>query len=66
MRTTRALTIGVAAGTLVLVPACDDEDNDGGVTDEEIQDLEDTGEDVGDEIEEEVDAQNEGSNEDDE
>jgi hypothetical protein len=49
------------------VAACgDDEDGDGGTTDEEIQEGEDTVEDVGDEIEEEVDAQDEGSNDDDE
>jgi hypothetical protein len=49
------------------VAACgDDEDGDGGTTDEEIQQGEDTVEDVGDEIEEEVDAQDEGSNDDDE
>jgi hypothetical protein len=47
------------------VAACgDDEDGDGGTTDEEIQEGEDTVEDVGDEIEEEVDAQDEGSNDD--
>jgi hypothetical protein len=49
------------------VAACgDDEDGDGGTTDEEIQEGEDTVEDVGDEIEEEVDSQDEGSNDDDE
>jgi hypothetical protein len=64
MRTTRLLTAGFAAGALLLVPACDDEDGDGGVTDEEIQDLEDTGEDVGDQVEEEIDAQDEGTDED--
>lgn len=64
MRTTRMIMAGLTAGTLLLVPACDDEDGDGGVTDEEIQDVEDTGEDVGNEIEEEIDAQDEGTNED--
>jgi hypothetical protein len=46
--------------------ACSDEDGDGGTTDEEIQEGEDTITSLGDEIEEEVDAQDEGSNEDDE
>ena len=64
MRTTRILAVGLAAGTLLLAPACDDEDGDGGTTDEEIQDLEDTGNDVQDQVEEEVDAQDEGTNED--
>ena len=54
----------MAAGALLLVPACDDEDGDGGSTDEEIQDLEDTGDSLVDDIEEEVDAQDEGTNED--
>ena len=61
---------------LVIAPACsDDEDGDGGTTDEEIQDVEDTAEDleneaedtagcVGDEVQEEMDSQDEGSNED--
>ena len=44
--------------------ACSDEDGDGGTTDEEIQDGEDTVDDVGDEIEEEIDAQTEGDDED--
>ena len=45
--------------------ACgDDEDGDGGNTDEEIQEGEDTVTSLGDEIEEEVDAQDEGSNKD--
>lgn len=64
MRTQRMLMAGFAAGTLLLVPACDDEDGDGGTTDEEIQDLEDTGEDVQDQVEEEIDSQDEGTNED--
>ena len=46
------------------VAACSDEDGDGGVTDEEIQDGEDAVTDAGNEIEEEVDAQDEGNNED--
>lgn len=44
--------------------ACSDEDGDGGTTDEEIQEGEDTVDSIGDEVEEEVDAQDEGSNED--
>jgi hypothetical protein len=44
--------------------ACSDEDDDGGTTDEEIQEGEDTVDSVGDELEEEVDAQDEGTNED--
>jgi hypothetical protein len=62
----RAATLSLSA-VLALggVAACgDDEDGDGGTTDEEIQEGEDTVEDVGDEIEEEVDAQDEGSNDD--
>lgn len=35
--------------------ACSDEDGDGARTDEEIGELEDTGEDVGNEIEQEID-----------
>jgi hypothetical protein len=46
--------------------ACSDEDGDGGTTDEEIQDGEDTVDSIEGEVEEEVDAQDEGSNEDDE
>jgi hypothetical protein len=47
------------------VTACgDDEDGDGGTTDEEIQEGEDQVEDLGNEVEEEVDAQDEGSNDD--
>ena len=64
MRTTRLLATGVAAGALLLAPACDDEDGDGGTTDEELQDVEDTGEDVGDQLEEEIDAQDEGTDDD--
>lgn len=63
MRTTRILAAGIACGTLLLAPACDDEDGDGGTTDEEIQDLEDTGTSVVDELQEEIDAQDEGTNE---
>ena len=62
--TTKLAVAGLAAGALLFVPACSDEDGDGGTTDEEIQDLEDEGEEIGDDIDDEVDAQNEGSNED--
>lgn len=64
MRITRSIVAGLAAGVLLLVPACDDEDGDGGTTDEELQDVEDQGEEIGDEIQEEVDAQDEGTDED--
>ena len=66
MRTTRALTVLFAAGTVLLAPACSDEDGDGATTDEEIQDVEDGAEDVGNEVDEEIEGQDEGSNEDDE
>ena len=66
MRTTRALTVLLAAGTVLLVPACSDEDGDGATTDEEIQDVEDGAEDVGDQIDEEIEGQDQGTNEDDE
>jgi hypothetical protein len=61
----RAATTGLAV-TLALAggAACSDEDGDGGTTDEEIQDLEDTGEDVQDEVDEEIDSQDQGTNED--
>ena len=68
----RALA-GTFAGLLLVAPAAcgDDEDGDGGTTDEELQDVEDEADDlqddaenVGDEVEEEVDSQDEGSNED--
>ena len=63
MRTHRIIATGLAAGALLLVPACDDEDGDGGVTDEEVEDIEETGDSVQDEVEEEIDAQDEGDNE---
>jgi len=67
MNRTRIAAITTAGlfglGSLGLA-ACSDEDGDGGTTDEEIQDVEDTAEDMGDELEEEVDAQDEGDNED--
>jgi len=54
-----AATLAFAGGA-----ACSDEDGDGGTSDEEIQDLEDTGENVEDEVNEEIDSQDQGSNED--
>jgi hypothetical protein len=66
MRTTRAFVVAAATGALLLAPACSDEDGDGATTDEEIQDVEDTGEDIADEVEQEVEGQDTGSNEDDE
>ncbi len=65
--TTRIAAAGVAAVlSLGGVAACSDEDGDGdgGTTDEEIQDLEDTVTSIEDEIQEEVDSQDEGTNED--
>ena len=61
----RAVVTSLAA-TLALVggAACSDEDGDGGTSDEEIQDLEDTGENVEDEVDEEIDSQDQGTNED--
>jgi hypothetical protein len=61
----RFLALGTA--TLLSVgglASCSDEDGDGGTTDEEIEDVEDTADSVEEEIQEEVDAQDEGSNED--
>jgi hypothetical protein len=64
MRTRTMVAAALVAGALVAAPACSDEDGDGGTTDEELEDLEDTGDSVVDEVEEEVDSQNEGSDED--
>lgn len=50
--------------SLTGLAACSDEDDDGGTTDEEIQDGQETVDSVGDEAEEEVDAQTEGDDED--
>ena len=65
MRTNRAaaLSLSVLFG-VGAIAACSDEDGDGGTTDEEIQDVEDTVDSIEDEIDEEVDAQDEGTNED--
>jgi hypothetical protein len=62
----RAATLSLAAVlTLGGAVACgEDEDNDGGVTDEEIQEGEDTVDSLQDEVDEELDAQDEGSNDD--
>ena len=54
--TLRKLLAALFAGALLMAPAaCSDEDGDGANTDEEVDELEETGEDVGDEVEEEVD-----------
>lgn len=62
MRSRRTITTALLAGAIALAPACSDEDGDGGVTDEEIEDVENEAEDLGDQVEEEIDAQDEGSN----
>lgn len=67
MKTMRRAAVVTLAGALALggVVGCgDDEDGDGGTTDEEIQEGDDTVDSLGDEVEEEVDSQDEGSNED--
>jgi len=68
MTNTRVKAASVAAllslGAVTGVAACSDEDGDGGTTDEEIQDGEDTVDSVGGEVDEEVDAQTEGDDED--
>ena len=65
MNTSRVAAASLAAVlTLGGLTACSDEDDDGGTTDEEIQEGRDTADSLGDELEEEVDAQDEGSNED--
>ena len=68
MQTTKRVT-ALAAGALLAVgslagAACSDEDGDGGTTDEEIEDVEDTADSIQGEIEEEIDSQGEGTNED--
>ncbi|HZM30835.1 MAG TPA: hypothetical protein VFB77_10130 [Acidimicrobiales bacterium] len=62
----RAAALSLAAVLALFgAAACgDDEDGDGGVTDEEIQEGEDTVDSLEDEAEEEVDAQDQGSNDD--
>ena len=67
MRTMRRAAVVTLAGALALggIAGCgDDEDGDGGTTDEEIQEGEDTVNSVEDEVQEEIDAQDEGSNDD--
>jgi len=59
---TAASLLGLASVTGLA--ACSDEDDDGGTTDEEIDEGKDTATSIAEELEEEVDAQDEGSNED--
>jgi hypothetical protein len=61
-----SLAVVLGLGAALGGAACSDEDGDGGTTDEEIQEGEDTVTSVAGEIEEEVDAQDEGTNEDNE
>jgi hypothetical protein len=62
----RTATLSLSAALALGGAACgNDEDGDGGTTDEEIQDVEDNVDDVQDDVEEEIDAQDEGSNQDD-
>lgn len=63
----RALTGAIAAGLLILpAAACgEDEDGDGGTTDEEVQDLEDTVTSLEQRLEDEIEAQDTGTNEND-
>jgi hypothetical protein len=61
-----AVSIAAALALGGLAACGEDEDGDGGTTDEEIQEGRDRVDDIGDEVEEEIDSQNEGSNEDDE
>jgi hypothetical protein len=64
----RAAALSAAAllslGSAGLAACGDDEDGDGGTTDEEIQEGEDTVNSIEDEVQEEIDAQDEGSNDD--
>lgn len=64
MRRTAALTLSALLALGGAAACGEDEDGDGGTTDEEIQEGEDRIDDVQNEIDEEVDAQDEGSNED--
>ncbi|HET6951266.1 MAG TPA: hypothetical protein VFI47_12870 [Acidimicrobiales bacterium] len=54
----------LAVGSIGLAACGDDEDGDGGTSDEEIQDVEDTVDSLGNEVDEEIDAQDQGSNDD--
>lgn len=66
-RRARAASVALLLGLGALGgAACSDEDGDGGTSDEEIQEGEDTVDSIQDEVEEEIDAQDEGSNQDDE
>jgi len=61
----RVVGLGLATMLAFAGAACgDDEDGDGGTTDEEIQDIEDTGDDIEQEVDEELDSQDQGTNED--
>ena len=64
----RSLMAAGLVGVLALggATACSDEDGDGAVTDEEIQDVEDGVTDASNELDEEIEGQDTGSNEDDE
>lgn len=66
--TSRLVSVSAAAAlglaSLTGFAACSDEDGDGGTTDEEIQDGQETVDSVEGEAEEEVDAQTEGDDED--
>ena len=64
MRTTRIIGAGLAAGVLLLAPACSDEDGDGATTDEELEDVENEVDDIEQEVDEEIEGQDQGSNED--
>ena len=56
MEILRKFLAALFAASLLLVPAaCSDEDGDGATTDEEVDQLDETGEDIGNEVEEEVD-----------
>lgn len=61
-----SFTAAVAFGAVSLtgLAACSDEDGDGGTTDEEIQDGQETVDSIEGEAEEEMDAQTEGDDED--
>jgi hypothetical protein len=63
-RVRRAVSASFAAVLVLGGAACSDEDGDGGTTDEELEDVDQTVDSVGDELEEEVDSQSEGSDED--
>jgi hypothetical protein len=62
----RAAALSAAAllslGAAGLTACGEDEDGDGGTTDEEIQEGEDTVNSVEDEVQQEIDAQDQGSN----